>query len=601
MVGTVTADPKFESLLDYLRRERGFDFSGYKRSTLMRRVMKRMQEVQIAGYGDYLDYLEVHPEEFTFLFNTILINVTSFFRDDSAWDYLGKEVLPRLLANKHADGSIRVWSAGCASGEEAYTAAMLLCEAMGPEAFVRQAKIYATDVDEEALAQARQGSYSSKDLQPVPASLRQKYFELARGRYAFRPDLRRALIFGRHDLLHDAPISHLDLLICRNTLMYFNSETQRRVLARFHFALNDDGALFLGKAELLLSHANLFQPVDLKRRIFSRVRKFNLRDRLLVQVEAGEAEAAERLGQHLRLREAAFDTAPVAEVVVDANGCLALANERARTLFGQTPRDLGRPFADLELSYRPVELRSMIEQAYAERRPLRLSNVERHFPDGSVQYLDVQVAPLPEENGSSPGISITFDDVTYRERLRVDLQRSVQELETTNEELQSAHEELETTNEELQSTNEELETINEEMQSTNEELETANLELRQRSIELNYANSFLQSILAGMRCGVVVVDKQMQVVTWNRAAENLWGLRTDEVQGQSLLSLDIGLPVEQLPVAAILAGQSGHDELMLTSTDRRGRTIQCHITCAPYLDAEGGRAGVVLMMDEMKG
>lgn len=169
MVGTIV-DPKFETLLDYLRRERAFDFTGYKRSTLMRRVQKRMQEVQIAGYGDYMDYLEVHPEEFTHLFNTILINVTAFFRDESAWDYLAKEVLPRLLADKQADGMIRVWSAGCASGEEAYTLAMLLCEALGAEAFARQVKIYATDVDEEALVQARQGSYSSKDLQPVRAS-----------------------------------------------------------------------------------------------------------------------------------------------------------------------------------------------------------------------------------------------------------------------------------------------------------------------------------------------------------------------------------------------------------------------------------------------
>ncbi|MBI2884293.1 MAG: PAS domain-containing protein [Candidatus Methylomirabilis oxyfera] len=598
---TEMVDSEFERLLDYLKRERGFDFTGYKRSTLMRRVLKRMQGVQIAGYTDYMDYLEVHPDEFTHLFNTILINVTSFFRDDAAWDYLAKELLPRILADRRADGPIRVWSAGCASGEEAYTIAILLCEALGREAFARQVKIYATDVDEEALAQARHGSYSSKDLQPIPSEWRTTYFEQVGGRYTFRPELRRTLVFGRHDLLHDAPISRLDLLICRNTLMYFNAETQRQVLARFHFALNDDGVLFLGKAEMLLSHANLFYPVDLKRRVFAKVRGFNLRNRLLAQAEAGDTEAVEQMSQHLRLREVAFDMAPVPQVVIDADGCLALANERARALFSLGPQDVGRPFADLELSYRPAELRSLIEQAHAEHRTLKLTNVEHHVPDGGVQYLEVQVTPIPWDDGGNQGVCITFDDVTSRERLRADVQRAIQELETTHEELQSAHEELEATNEELQSTNEELETINEELQSTNEELETTNVELQQRSADRDHANAFLQSILASLRCGVAVVDGRMRVLIWNRRAEDLWGLRADEVQGQSLRSLDIGLPVEQIPVSAFLAGEASYEELMLASTNRRGQAIRCHITCTPYLDAEGARAGVVMMMEEVTG
>src|SRR5215470_15945605 len=154
-------DPKFEALLDYLRRSRGFDFNGYKRSSLMRRVRKRMHDVSLEDYVDYMDFLEVHPEEFAHLFNTILINVTSFFRDPAGWEHLAKEVIPNILADKGKDGSVRVWSAGCASGEEAYTLAMLLAEAMGSQDFIQRVKIYATDVDEEALAQARQGSYTA--------------------------------------------------------------------------------------------------------------------------------------------------------------------------------------------------------------------------------------------------------------------------------------------------------------------------------------------------------------------------------------------------------------------------------------------------------
>jgi len=291
---------QFEALLDYLKRSRGFDFTGYKRSSLMRRVLKRMQMVAIGDYGDYLDYLEVHPEEFAHLFNTILINVTAFFRDEAAWDYLTQDIIPQVLADKTDGDPVRVWSAGCASGEEAYTVAMLLAEALGPAAFRQRVKIYATDVDEEALAQARQAGYTDKNLQPVPAELREKYFELAGNRYVFRADLRRSIIFGRHDLVHDAPISRLDLLVCRNVLMYFNAETQAHILARLHFALNDIGYLFLGKAEMLLTHANLFNPADLKHRIFTKTSKVNLRDRLIVLAQAGDAEAVNHLGQQVR-------------------------------------------------------------------------------------------------------------------------------------------------------------------------------------------------------------------------------------------------------------------------------------------------------------
>jgi len=298
---------QFEALLDYLKRSRGFDFTGYKRSSLMRRVLKRMQMVAIEDYGDYVDYLEVHPEEFAQLFNTILINVTAFFRDEPAWDYLTQDIIPKILAEKTDNDPVRVWSAGCASGEEAYTVAMLLAEALGSAAFRQRVKIYATDVDEEALVQARQAGYTDKDLQPIPSELREKYFELAGNRYIFRADLRRSIIFGRHDLVQDAPISRLDLLVCRNVLMYFNAETQARILARLHFALNDIGYLFLGKAEMLLTHANLFNPADLKHRIFTKTSKVNLRDRPTVLAQAGDAEAINHLGRQARLHDAAGD------------------------------------------------------------------------------------------------------------------------------------------------------------------------------------------------------------------------------------------------------------------------------------------------------
>jgi len=366
---------EFTKLLEYLRATRGFDFGGYKVSTLMRRVHKRMAEVGVESYADYTDFLEVHPDEFQPLFNTVLINVTCFFRDPPAWQYIAEEIIPRILADRAPDRPIRVWSAGCASGEEAYSIAMLLAEALGEEAFRQRVKIYATDADEEALLEARQGSFEERQAADVPTLLLEKYFERANGRFVFRPDLRRALIFGRHDLVQDAAISRVDLLICRNALMYFNGETQAKILARFHFALNRDGYLFLGKAETLLTHGSSFRPVDLKRRVFQRTPNSNLRDRLLAISPPAESSDLPPGARQLRLREAAFELGPVAQVVVDRQGFLVQTNQPARRLFGLEPGDLGRLLQDLELSYRPVELRSHLEEAYRTRAQVRVSDV----------------------------------------------------------------------------------------------------------------------------------------------------------------------------------------------------------------------------------
>ena len=606
-------DPKFENLLVYLKQSRGFDFTGYKRSTLMRRVYKRMQWLTIEDFEDYLDYLEVYPEEFNYLFNTILINVTAFFRDLSAWEYLAEQVLPNLINNKTSSDPIRIWSAGCASGEEAYTLAMLIAEILGADEFRQRVKIYATDVDEEALNQARIAMYSAKQIQAVPDKLREKYFEIVGNHYVFRQDLRRSVIFGRHDLLQDAPISRLDLLVSRNTMMYFNSETQGRILARFHFALNNAGYLFLGKAEMLLIHSSLFTPLDLKNRIFTKVSSVNIRNRLLVMANSVNDESSNPSSRHIKLRDMGFDAAPIAQVVIDNNGILVQVNEQARNLFALSPKDLTRPFQDLELSYRPIELRSLIERAYSERRPVTLTNVERYLSNTETQYLDVQITPLQDTDTNFLGVSITFHDVSRYIKLQEALQRSRQELETTNEELQSTNEELETTNEELQSTNEELETTNEELQSTNEELETMNEELQstneelqtinselnERTTELNRTNTLFVSILRSLKTGIVVIDSSFNILIWNYMVEDLWGLRTDEVLGQSIFSLDIGLSVEQLrsSIRDSLSGKKYFQEMILDATNRRGKQIKCYLAITPLFGIE--IQGAVLIMADV--
>jgi two-component system, chemotaxis family, CheB/CheR fusion protein len=601
-----------EMLLAYLKSTRGFDFSGYKRTSLERRIRKRMEAVGVGEYGEYLDYLEVHQDEFPALFDTILINVTGFFRDPPAWDYYTSDVIPQLLSSVGPNEPIRVWCAGCASGEETYTMAMVLAEALGIDAYLERVKIYATEVDEDALNQARQASYGPKDVEAIPAALRGRYFEQGDRRFTVRKDLRRTVIFGRNDLTQDAPISRIDLLTCRNTLMYFNAETQARILNRFHFALNPWGYLFLGKSEMLITHSDLFRPVSLKRRVFAKVHKPTLRDRL-VPVDHHQEPAAAPIAE---IRDGAFEVSSDAHVVVDGDGILVMANARARTTFGLTPADVGRQLKDLELSYRPADLRSNLELAYKERRLVSLTGVPAGKPGSDDRTLDVQIAPL-HSGERLLGASIVYADTTLQRRLESELetakrdlgnayeelQSTVEELETTNEELQSTNEELETTNEELQSANEELETMNEELQSTNEELETINDELRLRSLALNEVNDFLEAILSSLRVAVIVVDSEHRVQIWNGESAELWGVRADEARGQHLFGLDIGLPLDGVRSALrrVLTGADDRVEVELEALNRRGRTMDVTVTLLPFGVSADGVQGAILLTAPLDG
>ena len=606
-------DEEFESLLAFIRDERGFDFTGYKRPSLQRRISKRMQDLGVDDFAEYERRLKDDDGEFVRLFDTILINVTSFFRDEVAWDVLGEQILPTLLETKDPAEPIRVWSTGCASGEEAYTLAIVLAEALGEEAFRARVKIYATDVDEDALAQGRHAAYAPKAVEPVPDELRNKYFERVNSSFVFRAELRRSVIFGRHDLINDPPISRVDLLVSRNTLMYFDSDTQDQILHNFHFALRDHGVLFLGKAEAIANRSQLFASVDRKRRVFRKVPRDDGPARV-VRAAPVEGQELSRLATETLIKEAGFEAAPVAQLVVDPEGRLVFANLQARMYFSLAPTDIGRPFQDLEVSFRPVELRSRIEQAYNERHAITVRDVEWRVAD-DLRYVDVQVVPLIASSGEVVGCGITFTDVTRYQRLQQalteskrevetayeELQSTVEELETTNEELQSTNEELETTNEELQSTNEELETMNEELQSTNEELSTINDELQQRTDELNDSNAYLEGILSSLSAAVVVLDREFAIRGWNKGARDLWGLIEDEVYGSNFLNLDIGLPVDQLrlPIRRVLAGEEQQQTVTLPALNRRGRQIECRVAATP-LSSQDEIRGVILMMEAVE-
>jgi two-component system CheB/CheR fusion protein len=425
------------------------------------------------------------------------------------------------------------------------------------------------------------------------------------------------VIFGRHDITRDAPISRLDLLVCRNTLMYFNVETQSHVIDRFHFAVREGGYLFLGKAEMLLSDGNRFEVVSMRQRIFRRrpgtaAPGYQTVPIKLDVIGSPEVREVSRIRQ---LQDLALETAPFAVAGLDAEGSVVLLNNQMRAMFGMTAHDLGRPFHDLEISYRPVELRSLIERAEAEHRVVRVNAVERSMGPAEVQYLDIHIQPLWGSDGLSAGVLLMFVDTSVITRLQLEvrhskedldtvheeLQSTNEELETANEELQSSIEELETTNEELQSTNEELETTNEELQSGNEELETMNEEMQLRTAELDEARTFLEGVLSSVAAAVVVLDAELMVRSWNKGAEELWGLRADEVRNQTFFKLDFGLPTADVRdiVQQCLASGRRTGPVQVGAVNRIGRAITCTVVCSPLKGGSvGDSEGAVLLMEE---
>jgi two-component system CheB/CheR fusion protein len=302
----------------------------------------------------------------------------------------------------------------------------------------------------------------------------------------------------------------------------------------------------------------------------------------------------------MRMRDLAFDSSPDAQLIIDLNGMLLAANERAKKLFNLAPKDVGSLLHKLEICYQPVGLRPLIDRVITEKQPLMVPAVELRTVDGKCTYLDVNLMPLNDNGNHYIGVSIIFTDISRSKTLEEQLKNSTAELETTNEELQSTNEELETTNEELPSTDEELETMNEELQSTNEELETINDELTLRTNELNTSKSFLETIMSNLKVGIVVVDRDFHIQNWNSMAEDLWGLRSGEILGTSLLGLDIGLPVEHLkhPIRTVLDEKSDIQELVLKAINRRGKGIQCRVTVTPFTGGTKERHGVVLVMEE---
>jgi two-component system CheB/CheR fusion protein len=546
---------KLKELLQELAEQRNFDFRGYKKTTLERRFRRRMFQLGLGDYAGYAAYFGKHPDEINQLLNTLLINVTEFFRDPPAWELLRHEILPPLLKRIKPGHSFRAWSAGCASGEEAYSIAILLAEYFGPRIQDYDIKIYATDIDEEALNAARRGEYSVEAVRKVRSEWRDKYFH-GKGLLRVNREIRRLVIFGRSNLGQDAPISHVNLLVCRNLLIYFDSDLQRQILTRLHYALEPGGILFLGKSESQLTSSQQFQRANPRWRIFQRITSaLPLDDRLPPRQEETEAldtqasrSTVELDGlrhQHRQLLE----TLRTGVVSLAADNTIVQHNASALTLCGLRAANLGgKRLADTDLF-------TSIPELGAQLQATRVNNESSRFPSrikvgSEEQLIEVAIRPVLDDKGTRRGTIIYLEDQTLQEKLQTtveelestseELQSANEELETTNEELQSTNEELETTNEELQSTNEELETTNEELQSLNEELETTNQELEERTKELDQVNNVYALTLEKIRLPVMLVNQERRIEFWNAMALRLFGFKSKP---------PVDLTVDQLPLS----------------------------------------------------
>jgi two-component system, chemotaxis family, CheB/CheR fusion protein len=589
-----------------LRAQVGHDFSQYKRNTVVRRIERRMAVHQIERLAEYVRFLQQTPAEVEALFRDLLIGVTSFFRDPEAFAALEEQAIPRLFAGEPAGGPIRVWVPGCSTGEEAYSIAMLLQEQI---ASLRQgftAQVFATDVDRAAIEQARAGVYPASIAADVAPERLARFFsqEPGGGAYRVHKGLRDLLVLSEQDVIKDPPFSKLDLISCRNLLIYMDGELQKKLIPLFHYALKPGGVLFLGTSETVGDSVDLFATLDRPSKLYQRKAQVRGTPRaglgrlVLPPAEAGgAARPAGRApaGGKASLREVAERAllqqyAPVG-VLVDERGDVLYLHGRTGQYLEPAPGDFGPNVLKMAREGLRRELSTALHHAAARREPVHLPGL-RVKTNGDFTAVDLTVRPVTAGPAAEAGPAlflVTFAPAvatppgatapaTARGRTRpaagaaaraaagaaeVDarlealqqelrakeeyLQSTNEELETSNEELKSANEEMQSVNEELQSTNEELETSKEELQSVNEELATVNAELQQKVADLSRANNDMSNLLAGTGIGTIFVDHQLRIQRFTPAA----------TQVINLIPTDVGRPV-----AHIVANLAGYDRLV---------------------------------------
>lgn len=611
-------------MCELIQRRSGHDFSGYKRTSLLRRVERRMHMLQKRSLADYVDLLATTPAELDRLFQDLLIGVTQFFRDPEVFEVLARDILPRIVAEREPDEPVRVWVPGCATGEEAFSIAILLAEAL--PAGSPPVKIFATDIDDEALEVARSGRYPDTIAGQITEERLQRFFlPLEGGGWQVRKDIRDMCIFSTHNIITDPPFSRMDLVSCRNLLIYLESAVQQSILPLFHYALRPGRFLLLGPAENVTACSELFAPVDAKHRIFQRKEvavpvKFPLGGsrsfaRRAVEAPRGQPVAREEsLSRRIeRLILAAI--APPA-VVVRADGEIVFVSGQTRRYLELAPGAVGVNVCEMASKELRPHLHVLLHES-STRRQERIHHGVALVADNAPQRVDVVVRPLPELGADADLYAVVFhetavpsgkeaeterapsgEDNSLVEALelelrstRENLQTTVEDLEVANEELKSTNEELLSTNEELQSSNEELQTSKEELQSINEELQTVNAELSRKIADLDKAHGDLQNLFASTRIATVFLGNDLTIKRFSPDAKQLF----------RLIETDIGRPITDI-VPAFTGGDLVADAKQVLRTQTASH-CEVHRTDAdlwylqriqPYLSDQGVVLGVVV-------
>ena len=606
-----------------LRTVTGNDFHGYKRNTFLRRVQRRMQVVQASSIADYATRLKKDRDEVHHLFQDLLIGVTQFFRDPKEFEALEKE-FPKLFEGKGPHDQFRVWVLGCATGEEAYSIAMLLAEHLQTMDNGPTAQIFATDLDARALGAARAGRYSSAIADHVGPGRLARWFVKEGDTYRVAKELREMCIFSPHNLIKDAPFSRIDLLSCRNLLIYLNTDLQNRVIPIFHFSLRPGGLLFLGASENVTRHQKLFAPVDRKNRLFRRLEtptkilpEFPLVARQPRDATAERAPVPARRSALAttisRRADQIADRYSPAYVIIDTQHEVLHFSGRSGKYFEPAAGAASLNLLNLVHRDLRLDLRSALHDAIEGSKRIEHDRIPMK-DNGRSSLVNLIVEPLIEA-GDLTALVVLFQDAgplvestpasgrgkgasdEHVERLESDLrlakerlQATIEELESTNEELKSSNEEYQSINEELQSSNEELETSKEELQSVNEELQTVNAELDHRVRDLAKANSDLRNLLESTQIATIFLDNDLRVRSFTPAATEIF----------HLLETDIGRPIDHLGTRVSYPELSDDVHKVLTKLGTAEREVKsrdgAHYIARvhPYRSVDNFIAGAVL-------
>jgi two-component system CheB/CheR fusion protein len=500
-----------ERFLEELHRNRGVDFRSYKRPTILRRLGRRMAATNCESLDEYSRYVDEHPEEYRQLIGAFLIKVTEFFRDPELFDYLKAEVLPELIEEaREEENQLRIWSAGCATGEEAYSLAILVSEALGQEAGLFNVRILATDIDEDAVKFARRGLYPPSALKGLSVEQIRRYFVEEDGSYQVKKQIRGMIVFGEHDLAQRSPFPNVDLVVSRNVLIYFSNELQRRALQLFAYSLRDGGYLVMGKAESPSLLADLFAPVDRHNKVYRRHgERFLLPPTLPTSltprarlkrssggqnVLRGQPEAQQQLTLASRIVDGdLISQLPVGVAVVARDYTIEAINAAARRMLSIPSVGVGQDFLHAMQEAPYAEVRRAIDETFREGRTTQADEFAvEEATTGEPNYLRLNCYPrrTEAEGQRVRSVIVTVEDVTAAVRIRrlteknLRLEEANRNLGQLNEELQAAHEESLVNTEEAQAAAEEVETLNEELQATVEELNTTNDDLQARATEL---------------------------------------------------------------------------------------------------------------------